>query len=171
MNKESIKQAAKFSVVGIFNTAVDYIAFYIMLAFLNADKSVSQIVATAVAMCGSYIINKYWTFSQKGKRSNTRIIKFILTNIISMSCTIIFMNIFHDVLHIDEWANSLISLTGSSYILDADMGVMLCKIIASCLSFVINFVGNKFWVFNEKKDNWFFIKLLKIIKKLLKTCW
>ena len=153
MSKESIKQAAKFSVVGVFNTAVDYIVFYVMLAFFNADKNISQIFATAVAMCGSYIINKYWTFSQKAKKSNTRIIKFILTNIISMSCTIIFMNIFHDVWHIDEWANLLISFTGLSYRLDADMGVMICKILASCLSFVINFIGNKFWVFNEKKDS------------------
>ncbi len=153
MNKESIMQAAKFSVVGVFNTAVDYIVFYVMLVFLNADKSISQIAATAVAMCGSYIVNKYWTFSQKGKRSNTRIIKFILTNIISMSCTIIFMNIFHDVLHIHEWLNSLISLMGLSYSLNADMGVMLCKILASCLSFVVNFIGNKFWVFSEKKDS------------------
>jgi len=151
MNKESIKQAAKFSVVGLFNTAVDYIAFYIMLAIINADKSISQIVATAVAMCGSYIINKYWTFSQKGKKSNTQIIKFIVTNLVSMTCTIILMNVFHDYLHIHEWVNSFISLLDKSYRLSDDMGVMICKIVASCISFVINFIGNKFWVFNEKK--------------------
>ncbi|MBQ3181185.1 MAG: GtrA family protein [Clostridia bacterium] len=149
MSKESIKQAAKFSLVGVFNTAVDYGVFYVMLAFFNVDKSISQIFATAVAMCGSYIINKYWTFSQKGK-SNTQIVKFILTNIVSMSCTIVFMNIFHDFLHIHEWANSLINIVGISYRLDGDVSVIFCKIVASFLSLVINFLGNKFWVFAKK---------------------
>ena len=86
MNKESIKQAAKFSLVGIFNTVVDYAVFYVVLVFLNLDKSIAQIFATAVAMCGSYIINKNWTFKSDGN-NKSQIIKFILTNIVSMSCT------------------------------------------------------------------------------------
>lgn len=149
MSKEGIKQAAKFSLVGIFNTLVDYAVFYIMLAFLNLDKSISQVVATVVAMCGSYIINRNWTFKAVGN-NKVQIVKFILTNIVSMSLTIIFMEIFHELLYVHEWANSLLSLVGITYRLDGDIGVMFCKVAASLLSLVVNFLGNKFWVFAKK---------------------
>ena len=39
MKRDSIKQAIRFCLVGILNTAVDYVVFYVFLAFLNADKS------------------------------------------------------------------------------------------------------------------------------------
>lgn len=149
MNRESIKQVVKFSLVGVFNTAVDYGVFYIALAFLNFDKSIAQILATAVAMCGSYIINKYWTFSSR-ERDASQIFKFIATNIVSMTCTIIFMNLFYDLLGIHEWANYLMAFVGIGFRLKNDIAVMFCKIAASALSLVINFLGNKFWVFRKK---------------------
>ena len=67
MNKKNIQQAVRFGMVGILNTAVDYAVFYIMLSVVNADKNISQIAATGVVMCGSYIMNKNWTFGKKGK--------------------------------------------------------------------------------------------------------
>lgn len=151
MKKGSIKQAIRFSAVGLLNTAVDYIVFYIVLVFLNVDKSIAQICATACAMCVSYIVNKNWTFHKKGKAPKRQIVKFIITNLVSMGCTIIFMNVFHDVLHIHLWLNNVLKTMKVSYVLDGDMGVMFCKIVASLLSFVINFIGNKFWVFTDNK--------------------
>ena len=153
MKKDSIRQAIKFGAVGLLNTVVDYIVFYIALVLLNVDKSVSQVFATACAMCVSYIVNKNWTFKEKGRTSKAQVAKFIVTNIVSMSFTIIFMNFFHDVLGIHLWASNILKAVGISYVLDGDMGVMFCKIIASLLSFVINFIGNKFWVFKGSSKN------------------
>lgn len=149
MNKESIKQAARFSLVGMFNTVVDYAVFYVMLSLCNVEKSISQIIATAVAMCGSYIINKYWTFSSREK-SGVQVVKFVVTNMVSMTCTIIFMNFFHDLLKIHEVANSFFALVGIGFKLENDLAVMFSKVVASVFSLVINFLGNKFWVFRKK---------------------
>ena len=149
MTKESIKQAVKFGTVGIFNTLVDYGVFYIFIALLHVDKSISQVFATAVAMCGSYLINRRWTFGEKGKGQKRQIAKFVATNIVSMLCTIIFMSFFHDVLKLHLVANSLLEAIRAPFVLNEDMAVMLCKILASCLSIVINFIGNKFWVFKK----------------------
>ena len=150
MSRNGFFQAVKFSAVGVLNTAVDYTVFYVMLSVLNLDKSISQIIATALAMCTSYTINKYWTFKDKGK-DKLRILKFIITNVISMSLTILFMNVFHDLLFVHEWANGLLSFVGASYRLEGDAAVMFCKIIASAFSFIVNFLGNKFWVFKSAK--------------------
>lgn len=152
MDKKNIQQAIKFGMVGVLNTAVDYVVFYLMLTALNVDKSLSQIVATAVAMCGSYIINKKWTFGEKGRTKKSQIVKFIVTNIVAMCSTILFINLFHDIFHVHEWANSIMSLMKIPYKLDGDIGIMFCKIMASVFSWAINFLGNKFWVF-KKDDN------------------
>ena len=149
MTKESIKQALKFGAVGILNTLVDYGVFYVFIAFLNADKSVSQVFATAVAMCGSYLLNKRWTFGEKGKGKKRQIVKFIVTNMVAMVSTIIFMSFFHDGLKLHIFANNLLVAMKFPFVLNDDMGVMLCKILASFLSIVINFCGNKFWVFKK----------------------
>ena len=152
MKKESIKQALKFGTVGVLNTLVDYIVFYIMLDAIHLDKTVSQIIATAVAMCGSYIINKHWTFGEHAKSKKRQIVKFVITNLIAMSCTIMFMSFFHDVLHIHNWANGILKSVGVGFRLEGNLGVMFCKIVASVVSMAVNFVGNKFWVFKNKKN-------------------
>lgn len=152
MSKESIKQALKFCTVGVFNTLVDYVVFYIMLAAVNVDKIWAQVVATAVAMCGSYIVNKHWTFGEHQKSKKRQIAKFIVTNIVAMCCTIVFTSFLHDILHVHIWANGLLKMFGASFRLNEDMGVMLCKIIASVVSFAVNFAGNKFWVFKGAKS-------------------
>lgn len=152
MKSESIYQAVKFATVGILNTLVDYVIFYVALSVLNVDKSLSQVIATACAMCVSYIANKNWTFAKKGKTTKTQIAKFIITNLISMCFTIVFMNFFHDVLAIHEWANNILEIVNIPYRLEGDIGVMFCKIAASMLSLVINFLGNKFWVFKDRNS-------------------
>ena len=149
MTKESIKQAVKFGLVGVFNTFVDYAVFYIFIAFLHTDKSVSQVFATAVAMSGSYLINKRWTFGETGKSQKRRIVKFVITNIVSMVSTIIFMSLFYDLMKLHLLANSILISVKCPFVLSEDAGVMCCKILASCFSMVINFVGNKFWVFKK----------------------
>jgi len=59
------------------------------------------------------------------------------------------MNFFHDVLRLHEGINDILSFSGVNFRFDGDIGVMLCKIAASMLSLIVNFVGNKFWVFKK----------------------
>lgn len=152
MKRKNIGQAIKFCTVGFFNTLIDYGVFYLLIAFLNADKSIAQIFATAVAMCGSYIGNKKWTFGEKGKTTKKHIVRFLVTNLISMCSTIVFMTLFHDVIHIHLWANGILNALKIPYILDGNIGVLFCKVLASCISLIINFFGNKFWVFSIHEE-------------------
>lgn len=151
MNKESIKQTLKFGTVGLLNTLVDYAVFYILIAFVDANKTIAQIFATAAAMCGSYAINRRWTFGEHGRVKKRQILKFVVTNLVAMTCTILFMNFFHDVIYLHDWTNNLLKNAKISFTLSEDMGKMYCKVIASLLSMVVNFIGNKFWVFNGNK--------------------
>ncbi len=149
MRRESIKQIMKFAVVGIFNTLVDWTVFYIMFSQIGFYKGVAQVIATSISMCGSYIINKRWTFKEKSKAYKKQIEKFIVTNLLAMSITIVLMYIFNDLIHLYNGANNLFRACNISYRLTGDMKVMFCKIVASGLAVTVNFIGNKFWVFKK----------------------
>ncbi len=148
--KENIFQVLKFSLVGILNTAVDYIGFYIFFAWVGLDKNIAQILATGIAMANSYLCNRYWTFHQTGGIRADEIGKFIVVNLISMLVTILCLNVFYDVLHIEQVANHLFALLGLSWRFVGDASVMLAKLAAVPFSLAVNFLGNRLWVFAKQ---------------------
>ena len=147
-----IGQMIRFGLVGCCNTLVDYGVFYLMIAVANLNKGLSQVVATATAMCVSFLLNRKWTFRKEGKGNMGEIIKFILTNLVSMSVTIVLTHVFHDILHAENWANALCGAVGAPLVLDEDGAVMFAKLLSMVFSVAVNFVGNKFWVFGTKKE-------------------
>ena len=147
----SIRQMIRFAAVGCANTAVDYIVFYLMISFVHMHKSFAQVIATGVAMCGSFLLNRRWTFEQTGRGGIREIIKFICVNIVAMLTAIAFTHLFYDILHIERAVNAALSAVGISYLLQGTSAVMLAKIAASVFSVLVNFFGNKFWVFRTPK--------------------
>lgn len=151
-SKKTIFQAVRFGIVGFFNTLVDYGFFYVFLAFANLHKSVAQVLATALAMCGSYLINRSWTFKKTGHGNFGEIIKFLTVNIFSMLVVIFFTHLFYDILHIENLFNGLIASFNVNYVITGDLAVMVSKACASVFSIILNFIGNKFWVFRAKTE-------------------
>lgn len=151
-SKKTIFQAVRFGIVGVFNTLIDYGFFYIFLAFANIHKSIAQVLATALAMCGSYLINRRWTFKKTGHGNFNEIIKFLAVNIFSMLVVIFFTHLFYDICHIENLFNSLLSAMNVNYVIAGDMAVMVSKACASVFSIILNFIGNKFWVFKAKAE-------------------
>ena len=152
-SKKTFIQAVRFGIVGVFNTVVDYGFFYIFLAFANFHKSVSQVLATGIAMCGSYLVNRKWTFKRTGHGNFSEIVKFLAVNILSMLVVIFFTHLFYDILHIENLFNAGLDAMGVKYVIIDDMAVMVSKACASVFSIILNFFGNKFWVFNSKTQN------------------
>ena len=149
---KSIFQLVRFGLVGFLNTLVDYSVFYVMIAFLNLHKIPAQVVATGIAMCTSYLLNRKWTFHVEEKKNMGEIAKFVVINIVSMLTTILFTCLFHDILHVERLADGLLSILSVSYRLSEDMAVMVAKLLSMSFSVCVNFFGNKFWVFADKKE-------------------
>jgi putative flippase GtrA len=146
-NREKItelnKQIIKFTIIGIIAVLVD-LSFYFL--FLNTfPEKIFTIVSneagakTLSFLCGlivTYTLNKYWTWKEKG-RSGKRFMKFIalyggslLINV-SVNSSLLF------ILHRFLWLQNLpykymIAFTG-----------------ATGISALMNFVGQKFWVFKS----------------------
>lgn len=147
INKQGVKQAVRFCVVGFFNTLVDYGLFFVFISFVNLHKSIAQVFSTSVAMCGSYLINRYWTFGQSGRGNFGEIVKFLTINLLAMFSVILFTHLFYDIWHLENLVNAALRAAGSAFAAEGDIAILLCKAAASCFSLMINFFGNKFWVF------------------------
>ena len=143
-------QVVKFALIGVLNTALDYFLFFVFFSLLHINKNAAQVLATALAMTNSYLFNRYWTFEKKGRVQAGEMWKFIAVNLVSMGVTILCLNLFYDVMHIEQLANMLLSHTHLSFRLTGDAAVMFCKLSAVPFSLAVNFLGNRLWVFRKQ---------------------
>ena len=121
MNKLK-KELKRFLIAGLSAVGTDFMTYYIMLNFLHHDiaKILSFILGTIVA----FIANKYWTF-KRYKKSHKQILQFIIL----YSATL--------------FVNVMINRS----VLDFTELVFLALLIATGASTILNFVGQKWWVF------------------------
>ena len=116
------KQLLRFLVAGLSAVGTDLIMYYLLINLLdiNIAKGTSFLMGTVVA----FVINKYWTFD-KQKKSYNEMIKFGILYGLTFSANVLTNNI----------------------ILDYTELVTIAFIMATGVSTVLNFIGQKWWVF------------------------
>ncbi|MGE4457261.1 MAG: GtrA family protein [Arcobacteraceae bacterium] len=121
MNKTK-KELKRFLVAGLSAVGTDLVTYYILLNFFHHDvaKAISFLLGTIVA----FVINKYWTF-EKHEKSYKEIFQFGLLYTFTLGANVI--------------VNKLV--------LDNTNIVFLAFLVATGVSTVLNFLGQKYWVF------------------------
>lgn len=116
------KELKRFLVAGMGAVGMDLITYYILLNFLSPDisKAVSFLLGTVVA----FVINKYWTF-EKHKKSYKEIVKFGILYGFTL----------------------VVNVVINSVVLEYASLVFLAFLMATTASMVLNFSGQKWWVF------------------------
>lgn len=116
------KELKRFLVAGVSAVSTDLVTYYILLNFFSTgvSKGISFFLGTVVA----YVINKYWTF-EKHEKSFREVIQFGIL----YGCT----------LGVNVLTNKIV--------LDYTSVVFLAFLVATGVSTVLNFTGQKFWVF------------------------
>ena len=136
-------QFIKFAVVGVGNTAVDWIIYYILTAtVLSGDKSLAKAISFLVAVANSYLWNTIWTFKReyqelaKSEQQNAKsliVIKFLIVSLIG-------------------WG---INWFAFRYVLAVFDPTVLGKqdimplIAASSAAIIWNFFANKLWTYRK----------------------
>ena len=116
------KELGRFLIAGLSAVGTDLAIYYSLLNFLNPEisKGISFFVGTIVA----FAINKYWTFEKKEK-SYSETWKFGVLYSVSLGVNIV--------------VNKLV--------LDVTDLVLISFVFATGASTVLNFIGQKWWVF------------------------
>lgn len=71
MKSEGIIQFFKFCVVGVINTAVDWIVYFLLVnSFLSPDnlRPTAKAISFLAAVINSYLLNTIWTFKKEYQR-------------------------------------------------------------------------------------------------------
>lgn len=139
--KKSILQFIQFNLVGILNTAVDFSVFSLLI-LVGMNRFVAQPLSYSCGITNSYFWNKYWTFQAKSQIKVKEVLKFILVNLVSLGVSIVLFYLFDNIFsEIPLLQHRLIFI---------EMNVLLTKILATFGAMVVNFFGNKFWVFTMR---------------------
>jgi putative flippase GtrA len=116
------KELKRFLVAGLSAVGTDLVMYYILLNFMPHDisKAVSFLLGTVVA----FVINKYWTF-EKHEKSYKEILKFGILYSLTLGANVM----------------------TNKMILEYTSLVFLAFLVATGVSTVLNFIGQKWWVF------------------------
>jgi putative flippase GtrA len=124
--KQLKKEIKRFIIAGVFAVGTDLIIYYVLLNFLPyfLAKGISFVFGSFVA----FIINKFWTF-KKNRKSFKEVLQFTFLYFSTLMLNI-FVNNF--MLNIDDDA------------------ILLSFVLATSCSTILNFIGQKWWVFKSQ---------------------
>lgn len=118
---------AKFALVGVINTLIHLAILHILTEYFSVYYILSSLIGFVVAVTNSFILNTYWTFKKDIKsQTGFRYGKFFLVSVFAAITNLILL-----------------------YIITEFFGIwyILSQVIATGISLVINFIGNKFWTY------------------------
>ena len=123
MNKFK-KELRRFLIAGLTAVGTDFITYYIILNFLHRDIDIAKTLSFILGTVVAFVVNKYWTF-ERYEKSYKQIFQFTI-----LYSTTLFVNVM---------VNRLI--------LDFAELFFLAFLIATGASTILNFAGQKWWVF------------------------
>jgi len=154
MNKEELVskktgfQFAKFAVVGVINTGVDWLVFFLLAQtpFFGLREVLAKSISFLVSATGSFLMNSYWTFrkeylsgmKQAEKKNSAKgssyYVKFMLVSLVGWGLNTLIFYVMREYIVPDlaETQSRLVSL-----------------LFASGFVVVWNFLANKLWTYKE----------------------
>jgi len=126
--KNSFIQFIKYNIVGVMNTAVDFVIYQILVYF-GMGYALAECISYGCGMLNSYFFNSRWTFKSGQEHRGREFVRFVAVNLVSLGASILILKLCYEDLGIDS---DLIS-----------------KGIATIGSMLINFTGAKLFVFKK----------------------
>ena len=148
---QASKQLTKFIISGLLAVTVDFIVYFAVSQYL--PMNLSKGISFCSGMLVTYNLNKFWTWRQNDK-DNKRLLLFTMLYLLAMTINISANHYAFELLPNFEF---IASLRDSKGILNDMITVKLNKvfafIIATGLSALFTFVGQKYWLFKAKTTN------------------
>jgi putative flippase GtrA len=128
--KKQLIQMLKFGLVGGVNTGIDLCVFT-LLTLWGCSYLPAQGVSFTSGVLNSYVMNRSWTFRDRtGAKRFSSFIKFFALNFLILLMTSGIIALLHQ---------------------GAGWPVLESKLFASGVGVVVNYTGNRLWVFGQKQ--------------------
>lgn len=139
-------QVVKFAIVGVLNTLVDFAVFQTLNLLLGWVYP-AQVLGYTCGVVNSYLWNSGWTFKEERTRSFREMALFVLVNLASLGVSLGVIWLCREAFGItNAWVASWMPKALSGFV----KGDTIDKLIATFFSIVVNFIGNRLFVFRKK---------------------
>ena len=145
--KKSFVQLLKFILIGASNTLIDLVVTFALNAIFGIYY-LAKIIGYACGILNSYIWNSCWTFREERRRDAREIISFIAVNLVTLGLSLLLQWVFRDKLHLDAWWTGF---AGENFLTKILNGERFCVLLASGIALLVNFAGNKLFVFRKRE--------------------
>lgn len=144
--KKTIWQMVKFAIVGVLNTLVDFAVFQTLNLTLGWVYA-AQVLGYTAGVVNSYLWNSSWTFREQRTRSFREIALFLLVNLASLGVSLGMIWLCREVFGVtNEWVANWMPKALAGFL----KGDTVAKLIATAVAIVVNYVGNRLFVFTKK---------------------
>lgn len=162
MKKKNIWQFLKFALVGVSNTAVNYLVYIILIA-LGAHYVVANIFGFLISVLNAYFWGSRFVFKEdetKEKRIWWQVLlKTYASYAFGLVLNTVLLVVWVDLIRIGEYCGFVNGLLGGVHavlpFLPEEMDARgISEIVGPILNMIItipiNFVMNKFWAYRQK---------------------
>ena len=143
--KKSFVQLLKFGLIGVSNTLIDFLVASALNAIFGVYY-VAKIIGYACGIANRYFWNSRWTFREERRRDAREIVTFVAVNLVTLGLSLLLQWIFRDRLHLDTW---WMGFAGENILTKLLNGERFCLLLSSGIALLVNFVGNKLFVFHR----------------------
>ena len=119
------KQLFRFGVVGFTAFLIDAGVLYVLTEYLHVYYLVSSVISFIVSLAYNYILSIFWVFDVKKRQTYKEVLLFAILSVIGLGVNQLVMYLGVDLLNIHY---------------------MLCKIIATIIVMVYNFITRKIFI-------------------------
>lgn len=128
-------QFIRFNLVGVLNTAVDFLVFLLLNGALRVHYMPAKVLSYGCGLLNSYFFNSRWTFRAAEGRKFRHKFLFVLVNLVALGTSLGIMWLCHNVFRVgDHWGISR---------------DIWANVIATPIAMVVNFTGNRLFVFKD----------------------
>lgn len=127
----------RFIMVGIINTVVGLSVMYLLIHALGQSYWISTFVGNSIGACVSYILNRNFTFKSQNSVSKSAV-RFV---VVILCCYFISYDIGRSLVE---------GMLKNTHFLRANVKTDLSVLIGTCLYTLINYFGQKLFVFSKK---------------------
>ncbi|HMN62760.1 MAG TPA: GtrA family protein [Anaerolinea sp.] len=110
-----IRQAFKFGLVGVLNTAVDWLVYFALthgLAYFGANLTFAKGISYTVGVLNSFFWNKTWTFRSSAAPRST-LLPFFITNLVGLAINTGLMQVCLHTLRLPEIVSLIVATLGT----------------------------------------------------------
>ena len=147
--KKSFVQLLKFVLIGASNTLIDLLVTFALNAVFGVYY-LAKIIGYICGVLNSYFWNSRWTFREERRRDVREIVSFVAVNLVTLGLSLLLQWVLRDLLHLDAW---WMGFAGENVFTSVLNGERFCLLLASGAALIVNFIGNKLFVFTGKKKS------------------